>query len=244
MGLTTTTTTTTGGTSARKYLMNSGGGFGFSSNKNMNSGGRWKLRARRRRKRQGVGVGDNNSSNANGRGNMGKEAATPVVVMTTTRTVAKITNGGGNNNNNNRRRIYGGADNDKEAFLRNYELNINSPALRRMNSFKGGGDAGKQRQDVDEDVSAGASDALDDEVDLDNAMLNDDNAGVLNAVAAVQNGDMVDKHRDDNWLDETDEYYPSRDHFSDLQNLHMPFWDSYDSINQLYLEIGELVVGA
>lgn len=208
------------------------------------------MRARRRRKRQGVGVGDNNSSNANGRGNMGKEAATSVVVMMTTptRTVAKITNGGGNNNNNNRRSIYGGADNDKEAFLRNYELNINSPALRRMNSFKGGGGAGKQRQDVDEDVSvdvsAAGSDALDDEVDLDNAMLNDDNAGVLNAVAAVQNGDMVDKHRDDNWLDETDEYYPSRDHFSDLQNLHMPFWDSYDSINQLYLEIGELVVGA
>ena len=79
-------------------------------------------------------------------------------------------------------------------------------------------------------------------------MLNDDdNAGVLNAVAAVQNGgaatDMVEKNRaggEDNWLDadDHDEYYPSRDHFSDLQNLHMPFWDSYDSINQLYLEIG------
>lgn len=154
--------------------------------------------------------------------------------------------------NNKHRNIYSSADNDKGAFLRNYELNINSAALRRMNSFKG------RQQDA---MATGASDDDDDDerdeqmeedegavndrgvLDIDGGvMLNDDdNAGVLNAVAAVQGGDMVDKNRDDNWMDETDEYYPSRDHFSDLQNLHMPFWDSYDSINQLYLEIGEVI---
>lgn len=189
------------GMSARKYLINSGGG---------SVSGRWKFKARRRRKRQPQMGGESN----NNRGYTDRDA-----VATMTSTVARM----GGNNNNRLRNIYSSADNDKEAFLRNYELNINSPAPRRMNS---------RRQQRKQEVGGGGDEAED-------VMLNDDNVGVLNAVAAVQNGDMVGKHRDDNWMDETDEYYPFRDHFSDLQNLHMPFWDSYDSINQLYLEIGE-----
>jgi hypothetical protein len=31
----------------------------------------------------------------------------------------------------------------------------------------------------------------------------------------------------------------NRDRIMDGAKLHMPFWDTYDSINQLYLELGE-----
>lgn len=252
-------------TSAKKYLINSGGGSGL-NNKNSS---RLKLNAKRRRKRQpgggiGVAVGSGVNNKGGGGGQEkdtrtnGDNGAVVATGQATKAAAAKFLSPRGisnNKNNNKHRNIYSSADNDKEAFLRNYELNINSDALWRMKSFKGrqqqpqkkrrrkvevpGEGGGNVADDEVPEELEGAEDENEDEEDI--MLKDDDNAGVLNAVAAVQNGDMVDKNRDENWLDEADEeYYPSRDHFSDLQNLHMPFWDSYDSINQLYLEIGKL----
>lgn len=228
-------------TRGKKYLINSESGSGLIINS-----ARLKFKAGRRRKRQPLNVVfDNNRGGA----------GAPDVGMPHPK-FAQLGGGGSgsggrssnSNNNNKHRNIYSSADNDK-AFLRNYELNINSAALRRMNSYNGPKlKKEQQRQRQIEEGGRGNSNSApstakaDEDDELDAMMLNDDdNAGVLNAVAAVRNGgDMEDKNRgDDKWIDEPDdEYYPSRDHFSDLQNLHMPFWDSYDSINQLYLEIG------
>lgn len=195
------------------------------------------MKAKRRRKRQPGAVAAA-AAVANGGGggeqdtrtNDGAGQGTTLTTLTKEQFLSAAA-ASNNRNNNKHRNIYSSADNDKEAFLRNYELNINSAALRRMRGFKQG------RRKVPSGKKEEEGEEVEEEEDI--MLSDDDNAGVLNAVAAVQNGDMgLDKNRDDNWLDETDEYYPSRDHFSDLQNLHMPFWDSYDSINQLYLEIG------
>lgn len=57
----------------------------------------------------------------------------------------------------------------------------------------------------------------------------------------------VDKSESDE-VDETDEEDETidsaedtkhRDRLDELTNLRIPFWDTYDSINQLYLEMGE-----
>lgn len=207
-----------------------------------------KFNARRRRKRQPLSLTNTaqDGGGADGEEELeeGQEVAVPTTKFLQTGSAAASSSPA--NNNKKHRNIYSRADNDKEAFSRNYELNINSQAgPRRVNSFKK-----ERRKSPEEGIELLPPSfvlAKEEEEQQDVIMLNDEgNEGVLNAaVAAVagaaHHGEMVDKSRgDDNWLeDEDDEYYPSRDHFSDLQNLHMPFWDSYDSINQLYLEIGE-----
>lgn len=30
-----------------------------------------------------------------------------------------------------------------------------------------------------------------------------------------------------------------KDRLDDITSLHVPFWDTYDTVNQLYLELGE-----
>lgn len=230
---------------AKEHLINSGDGSTFDIN---SSHLKFKA-ARRRRKRQNqrtpVGAGQATMSGRTDRGksDVGEDELQRGAGEGRTATKFFLQLG-----NNKHRNIYSSADNDKGAFLRNYELNINSAALRRMNRIKGRQQGSYRLAGPPIEGESGRAEARvvdEEDVDIDGGvMLNDDdNAGVLNAVAAVQNGDMVDKNRDDNWMDESDEYYPSRDHFSDLQNLHMPFWDSYDSINQLYLEIGEIIDG-
>lgn len=48
---------------------------------------------------------------------------------------------------------------------------------------------------------------------------------------------------DDDWLVASNEEYGTRatsktDAFAEFHNLNLPFWDTYDTINQLYLELG------
>lgn len=239
-----------GGVAASDRTRNGRGVFGFNVNN-----GQLPFKVRRRKKRQplgGVVGGDNVMTVGDGSVNQVGDG----VRMTTRSTTAGaihyereegesdvLQNRSSNNNNDKHQSLLSSSAENHKAFLRNYELNINSAAIKRMNSFKGQQQQRGQRQKkhVNEDKPAVA-------------MINNENARILNVVSAISGrggggggegggggghaaGEQT-SYGEDNWTDEADEYYPSRDHLTDLQNLHMPFWDSYDSINQLYLEIG------
>jgi hypothetical protein len=65
-----------------------------------------------------------------------------------------------------------------------------------------------------------------------------------------RNGDKHDgnegEDEDDDYMDQGEretavrERLTNRDRIMDSTKLHVPFWDTYDSINQLYLELGKL----
>lgn len=50
-----------------------------------------------------------------------------------------------------------------------------------------------------------------------------------------------ERERDSNESNESDETTEKNNHdrLDDASNQHYPFWDSYDAVNQLYLEIGK-----
>lgn len=50
--------------------------------------------------------------------------------------------------------------------------------------------------------------------------------------------DEADENDEDETIDSAEEQL-NRDRLDEMTNLRIPFWDTYDSINQLYLEMGE-----
>ncbi|KAG4072555.1 hypothetical protein HA402_004644 [Bradysia odoriphaga] len=50
--------------------------------------------------------------------------------------------------------------------------------------------------------------------------------------------DEVDENDDDELVESAEEQPNHLDRLDDIANLRIPFWDTYDSINQLYLEMG------
>lgn len=52
--------------------------------------------------------------------------------------------------------------------------------------------------------------------------------------------DETEEDRGDS-VEETTEH-GHRDRLDDTGTMHMPFWDTYDAINQLYLQVGELLI--
>lgn len=52
--------------------------------------------------------------------------------------------------------------------------------------------------------------------------------------------DEVDENDDDELVQSAEEQpnHLDLDRLDDIANLRIPFWDTYDSINQLYLEMG------
>lgn len=55
----------------------------------------------------------------------------------------------------------------------------------------------------------------------------------------TDNSESEEIEENDTKLDESNEKRNNRDRLDDTTKLHVPFWDTYDSINQLYLEMGE-----
>lgn len=51
--------------------------------------------------------------------------------------------------------------------------------------------------------------------------------------------DEVDENDDDELVESAEEQPNHLDRLDDIANLRIPFWDTYDSINQLYLEMGK-----
>lgn len=52
--------------------------------------------------------------------------------------------------------------------------------------------------------------------------------------------DEVDENDEDELVESAEEQQPNHlDRLDDVANLRIPFWDTYDSINQLYLEMGK-----
>lgn len=69
------------------------------------------------------------------------------------------------------------------------------------------------------------------------------NGGISNVDEEVDKSesdelDEADENDEDETIDSAEEQL-NRDRLDEMTNLRIPFWDTYDSINQLYLEMGE-----
>lgn len=56
-----------------------------------------------------------------------------------------------------------------------------------------------------------------------------------------EHDDVNEEDDDDDGVDTNERYDGKHNHdrLDDTSNQHIPFWDTYDSVNQLYLEIGK-----
>lgn len=97
------------------------------------------------------------------------------------------------------------------------QSNFNIRRTKRKHGGGGGGGAA---------AAASIPDAIDDEEEMDRSGESDE----------LDDADEIDE--DGTTVDSTEEAL-NRDRLDEMTNLRIPFWDTYDSINQLYLEMGE-----
>lgn len=116
-------------------------------------------------------------------------------------------------------------------FIQNTALNISFRQKRQVDFFlvkatnkkrrilrNSNTNAGNsyENDDDDESVNGGGNNLENDEDDIDDE--DDENA-------SKSNGDIKESDRSSG--------------NNELETIHVPFWDTYDSINQLYMELGE-----